>query len=79
MATWSTVSAGEVLKADRLDADYYKPADLRTLRLVHNLGGQKLGDICSTILNGRTPPEYSACPHALDSFQHGIRWNRRHG
>ena len=21
----------------------------------------------------------SACPHALDSFQHGIRWNRRHG
>jgi len=24
-------------------------------------------------------PTPSACPHALDSFQHGIRWNRRHG
>jgi len=24
-------------------------------------------------------PDPSACPHALDSFQHGIRWNRRHG
>jgi nucleoside 2-deoxyribosyltransferase len=23
--------------------------------------------------------EYLACPHALDSFQPGIRWNRRHG
>jgi len=26
-----------------------------------------------------TVQDDSACPHALDSFQHGIRWNRRHG
>lgn len=58
MALWSTVSAGEVLKADRLDADYYKPADLRTLHIVRNLGGRELCDICS-INNGRTPPEYA--------------------
>ena len=57
MAFWSAVSAGEALKADRLDADYYKPADLRTLRLVRNVGGRELCKICS-ILNGRTPPEY---------------------
>jgi hypothetical protein len=57
MAFWCAVSAGEVLKADRLDADYYKPADLGTLRLVRNLGGRELCHTCS-ILNGRTPPEY---------------------
>jgi len=27
----------------------------------------------------RSDPEVSACPHALDSFRPGIRWNRPHG
>ncbi len=32
-------------------------------------------------LRAKSPefPGVSACPHALDSFQPGIRWNRRHG
>lgn len=57
MALWSAVTAKDVLRSDRLDADYYKPADLEALRRVRSLGGSALGAVCS-IQNGKTPLEY---------------------
>lgn len=57
MAVWSTANIKEVLQCDRLDADYFKPADLKVLSRAKQLGGKPLGSICS-ILNGRTPAAY---------------------
>jgi restriction endonuclease S subunit len=59
MAVWSTVSFKATEEANRIDAEHF---DLRDLKLIDDLldnGGQRLSDICTRILNGRTPAFYS--------------------
>lgn len=55
MAVWSTVSFSDAQEAERIDAEHFDPHDLKFIKHLLNGGGVRLGDICGTILNGRTP------------------------
>ncbi len=57
MAVWSNVGITAVLEAERIDADYFKPDDLRALEKITHANGTELGAIAD-ILNGRTPTDY---------------------
>lgn len=57
MAVWSSVSIASVLGTDRIDGDYFKPDDLRTIQRIADAGGAELGSIAE-ILTGRTPSDY---------------------
>ena len=57
MAVWSSVGIADVLKSDRIDADYFKPNDLQAIEKIIDINGTKLGSIAD-ILNGRTPQDY---------------------
>src|SRR4051812_43631002 len=58
MAVISRGKASEAQKAERLDAEFFDPADLALIKKLASEGGRPLGEICD-VLNGRTPEEYS--------------------
>jgi restriction endonuclease S subunit len=58
MALWSEVTVANVLQADRLDADYFQPSDLKAISTFRRQGAAILATVCTAILNGKTPNDY---------------------
>jgi type I restriction enzyme M protein len=47
----------DALTADRLDAEFFDPVDLKLVKKMREEGAKALGDICK-VFNGKTPTEY---------------------
>jgi type I restriction enzyme S subunit len=57
MAIIGTAQYRDIVEADRLDAEFFDPADLALIHRLKQNGGKPLGDVCE-VLNGRTPEDY---------------------
>ncbi len=70
MAIWDSILLSSSEEANRLDAEYFDPRDLKLIQAISMAGGKPLGGqdgICK-ILNGRTPQTY-----ALDGTAQVVR------